>query len=195
MEGGSIDSDGGGTILTTEQCLLNPNRNPRLGRRGVELVLREYVGADRVVWLKRGIEGDDTDGHVDDFARFVGPRSVASASERRRSDPNHGTLGENLSILKGSADAGGRAFEVTEIPMPRGVYTKDGRLPASHLNFYIGNRAVLVPTFAGESDRVAVRTLEGLFPTREVLGIDCRALCYGLGTIHCVTQQVPAPVT
>lgn len=192
LEGGSVDANGTGAVLTTEQCLLNPNRNPKLGRSGVERAVRDYLGADRLTWLKKGIEGDDTDGHVDDIARFVGPRSVVAASEKRASDPNHSALKENLSILASATDSAGRQLEVTEIPMPKKLESKDGRLPASHLNFYIGNRAVLVPTFGGDSDRAAVKTVEELFPTREAVGIDCRALVFGLGTIHCVTQQVPA---
>lgn len=192
LEGGSVDVNGRGMVLTTEQCLLNPNRNPRLGREGVEKALADFLGADRVVWLRRGIEGDDTDGHVDDVARFVGPRSVAAAAERKATDRNHSALKENLSILEGVELPGGKALDVTEIPMPKGLSAHDGRLPASHLNFYVGNRAVLVPVFAGDSDRAALRALEGAFPTREVVGVDCRALVYGLGTVHCVTQQVPA---
>lgn len=193
LEGGSVDSDGSGTILTTRQCLLNPNRNPKLGKKGVEAMLRDYLGGSHVVWLDRGIEGDDTDGHIDDIARFVGPRKIVAAEEKSGSDGNGALLGENLSLLSEATDAGGRRIEVTTLPMPKKITSPDGRLPASHLNFYVGNRSVLVPTFGGESDREAVRTLEGLFPTREVVGIDCRALVHGLGTIHCVTQQVPAP--
>ena len=188
LEGGSIDVDGAGRVMTTEQCLLNPNRNPGLGREKLERVLGENLGAEEVVWLNRGIEGDDTDGHVDDVARFVGEGVVAAAAEADPKDPNHGPLSENLRLLEGhEAD-----FEVHRIPMPPAMRTSDGRLPASHLNFYIGNDVVLVPTFGGRSDAEALRTLEGLFPKRRVAGVDCRALVYGLGTLHCVTQQVPA---
>ena len=192
LEGGSIDSDGEGTILTTEQCLLNPNRNPGLGRAGLERVLAENLGAEKVVWLKSWIEGDDTDGHVDDIARFVAPRTVAVASETDASDPNHDALEADARLLEAGRDAKGRALEVVRIPMPPRADGPEGRLPASHLNFYIGNSAVLVPTFGGESDRAALRSLEGAFSTREVVGIDCRALVHGLGTVHCVTQQVPS---
>ena len=187
LEGGSVDVDGEGAVLTTEQCLLNPNRNPALGREGIEEALRENLGVNDVIWLKRGIEGDDTDGHVDDIARFVGPRDVVAAAEPDGSDPNSGALNENLGRLQ---RVGG--YGVRTIPMPPRLDAEDGRLPASHLNFYIANAVVLVPTFGGESDRVALRSLEGLFPDREVVGIDCRALVHGLGTLHCVTQQVPA---
>lgn len=192
MEGGGFDTDGEGTILTTEQVMLNPNRNSGLGKRGVEKVMAEYLDGRRVVWLKNGIEGDDTDGHVDDIARFVAPRTVAVASEKRTSDPNSKVLREDLSILNREKDAGGEPLEVVEIPLPKAMIAKDGRLPASHLNFYIGNRSVLVPAFGGESDKTAIHAFEELFPQREVIGIDCRALVHGLGTIHCVTQQVPA---
>jgi agmatine deiminase len=194
LEGGSIDTDGEGTVLTTEQCLLNDNRNPALGRRGVEKTLGEYIGASRVIWLGKGIEGDDTDGHVDDLTRFVGPGRVATAVEEKVSDPNHLTLMENLSSLEDAVDSGGRKLEAVTVPMPSPVTPKGGRLPASHMNFYIGNRTVLVPTYGGESDRVALRTFGDLFPSREVVGVDCRALVYGLGAIHCVTQQVPSAV-
>ena len=187
LEGGSIDVNGVGALLTTEQCLLNRNRNPGLGRLDLEAALRENLGAMQVIWLWRGIEGDDTDGHVDDVARFVGPKAVAAAFEGNASDPNQEILQENLALLEGRGD-----LEVLRIPMPPRLEGPDGRLPASHLNFYIGNAAVLVPTFGGGSDREALRVLEGAFPDRGVVGIDCRALVHGLGTLHCVTQQVPA---
>jgi agmatine deiminase len=192
LEGGSIDVNGGGSILTTEQCLLNANRNPRLGKAALESVLRENLGVKNVIWLKTGIEGDDTDGHIDDIARFVGPRKIVIADEPDASDSNHQALEENRSILETSVDEHSHPLEIVEVPMPRTVHSQDGRLPASHLNFYIGNSCVLVPTFGGDSDKEALRVLEGLFPRREVVGVDCRALVYGLGTIHCVTQQAPA---
>ena len=192
LEGGAVDSDGERTILTTENVILNSNRNPGLGKRRSEAIFADYLSGERTIWLKKGIEGDDTDGHVDDIARFVGPRTVVAAAERRQADPNHTVLKENRAILEKSRDAGGRSLEVVDIPMPKRLESSEGRLPASHLNFYIGNRAVLVPTFGGESDGKALRSLESAFPTREVIGIDCRALAHGLGTIHCVTQQVPA---
>ena len=192
LEGGSIDPNGGGSVLTTEQCLLNPNRNPRMNRAAAQKVLKDNLGARNVVWLGRGIEGDDTDGHVDDVARFVGPREVVAAVEEGRSDPNRAPLDANLRILEGATDEKGRGFHLRRVPMPPRVDGPEGRLPASHLNFYIGNSAVVVPTFGGESDREALRVLEGAFPERRVVGIDCRALVHGLGTLHCVTQQVPA---
>ena len=193
LEGGSIDVNGSGTVLTTRQCLLNRNRNPELNKDGVEKVLMANLGVSNVIWLGEGIEGDDTDGHIDDVARFVAPREVVVAAERNAADANHGPLENGRKILESAADEAGRELNVTTIPMPEAVYARDGRLPASHLNFYVGNGAVLVPTFGGKSDREATRTLEGLFPRKRVIGIDCRALVYGLGTLHCVTQQVPAP--
>jgi len=192
LEGGSVDSNGGGSILTTEQCLLNPNRNPALNKKEIESLLGDYLGGRNVVWLRRGIEGDDTDGHVDDIARFVGPRRVLLASEPSSTDPNHAALAEDSQLLESATDEKGRRLEVEEVPMPGEVRAPDGRLPASHLNFYIGNGCVLVPTFGGDSDRDALRCIGEAFPTREVVGVDCRALVYGLGTIHCVTQQASA---
>ena len=191
LEGGSIDVNGVGTLLTTEQCLLNPNRNPGVGKRRLEEILGANLGASNIIWLGSGIEGDDTDGHVDDIVRFVSPRKVVAASERERSDGNHDALENNLRRLKESTDQDGRPLEVLEIPMPPRTTVADGRLPASHLNFYIGNKVVLVPTFGGESDRLAVECLQEAFADREIIGIDCRALVYGLGTLHCVTQQIP----
>ena len=193
LEGGSIDVNGAGTLLTTEQCLLNKNRNPEMGRGDLERVLRDYAGVSKVVWLRDGIAGDDTDGHVDDIARFVSPKKVAVAVEGDEDDPNHRPLKEDLGILEASALQDGSAPEIVRIPMPDPVEHEGTRLPASHLNFYIGNGAVVVPTFGGESDKAALQTLEEAFPGRDVVGVDCRALVYGLGTLHCVTQQAPAP--
>jgi len=192
LEGGSIDVNGGGSMLTTEQCLLNENRNPGIKREKLQEIFRTFLGVGNVIWLGDGIEGDDTDGHVDDVARFVGPRKVLAAAESSRGDGNRRALQENLRRLGGATDQNGRALEVEEIPMPPAVEGPEGRLPASHLNFYIGNRAVVVPTFGGESDKAAIRCLQDAFPNREIVGIDCRALVYGLGTLHCVTQQIPS---
>jgi len=190
LEGGSIDVDGEGTVMTTRQCLLNPNRNPQMERADIEEVLRSYLSVRKILWLGSGIEGDDTDGHIDDVARFVGPRQVVVAEEPRAPDPNHRPLKAARDLLTSAADANGRDIVVGSIPMPPPQATEDGRLPASHLNFYIGNSAVLLPTFGGDSDKKAAAVLQGAFPRREVVPIDCRALVYGLGTIHCVTQQV-----
>jgi agmatine deiminase len=193
LEGGSIDVNGSGSVLTTRQCLLNPNRNPTMDQDGLEAVLHANLGVSNVIWLGEGIEGDDTDGHVDDIARFVASREVVVAAEGDRADRNHGPLEEGRKTLESALDEAGRKLNVTTIPMPKKIYAEDGRLPASHLNFYIANGVVLVPTFGGGSDREAIKTLEGFFPRKDVVGIDCRALVHGLGTLHCVTQQVPAP--
>ena len=191
LEGGSIDANGDGSLLTSEQCLLNPNRNPGTGKKRLEEILGANLGIKNTIWLKSGIEGDDTDGHVDDIARFVGPRMVVAAVEPSRSDSNHEALKENLRRLEESRDQDGKPLEVLEIPMPPKVVASDGRLPASHLNFYIGNDAVIVPTFGGESDRLALECMQEAVPGRDIIGIDCRALVYGLGTLHCATQQIP----
>jgi len=192
LEGGSVDVDGEGTLMTTEQCLLNSNRNPKLTKSEIEDTLEEYLGVKRTIWLRSGIEGDDTDGHIDDIARFVAPGRALLAAERVPGDPNHEALGSDLAVLESSSDARGRVIEVTRLPMPRRVDSPFGRLPASHANFYIGNSAVVVPTFSGESDAKALKIIGGLLPGRETVGVDCRALVYGLGALHCVTQQVPA---
>ena len=198
LEGGSVDFDGRGTVLTTEQCLLHPNRNPGLDRRGVEGALRRWFGARRVVWLGRGIEGDDTDGHIDDVARFVAPRTVVAAVEPDPLDPNHEILEDNLARLRKAKDALGRPLRVIPLPMPEPLEERNPveghealRAPASYANFYIGNRVVLVPTFRQKKDAEALRILRKVFPRRKVVGIDCRAVVGGNGAIHCVTQQQP----
>ena len=197
LEGGSIDTDGRGTCLTTEQCLLNPNRNPKLSRADIEARLKKYLGFEKVVWLKEGIEGDDTDGHVDDITRFVAPGKILTAVEPDRSEKNHEYLKENLEILKRERGADGKSFEVVELPMPAPLrvaegHSASGRLPASYANFYIGNAAVLLPLYNHSNDKTAVKILKGLFPKRKIVPIQCSSLVYGLGSIHCVTQQQPA---
>jgi agmatine deiminase len=194
LEGGSIDVNGQGVCLTTEQCLLNPNRNPVLLRKDIEYILRLYLGIQKVVWLKEGIEGDDTDGHVDDITRFVGPRRILTAIEFNPQDKNHSILKENFEILKNSTDQNGKKFEIISLPMPGKVRvgrndTASNRLPASYANFYIANRVVLVPTYSHHNDKKALQIIQKAFPTRKVVGIECAALVYGLGSIHCVTQQ------
>jgi agmatine deiminase len=191
LEGGSVDVNGTGSLITTEQCLLNKNRNPSKGREDMENALANYLGATNVIWLKDGIEGDDTDGHVDDIARFVGQHKVFAGSEADASDANHEVLDRNLRLLQGAKDEKGNLLDVVQIPMPPRIDSREGRLPASHLNFYIGNDVVLVPTFGAESDSLALKNIEESFPDREAIGVDCRALVYGLGTLHCVTQQIP----
>jgi len=194
LEGGAIDVNGAGTLLATEECLLGTvqARNPGVERAELEKVLSEYLGIDHVLWLARGIVGDDTHGHIDDVARFVGDRTVVAAREPNPADPNHPILEENLARLRAATDADGRPFEVVELPMPRPITYSGQRVPASYLNFYIANGVVLVPTFNDPADRVALATLSGLFPGRTVRGIHCGDLIWGLGTIHCLTQQEPA---
>jgi agmatine deiminase len=190
LEGGSIDANGAGTVLTTRQCLLSPNRNPGLPKADLESFLGEYLGITTVVWLEGGIAGDDTDGHVDDVARFVNPSAVVCAREEDEGDENFLVLRENERILRHARDQEGNPLTVKPLPMPR-TFGRDPRLPASYLNFYIGNRAVLVPVFSDPNDAQALRILGTAFPGRKVVGIDCRALVGGKGAIHCITQQQP----
>jgi len=193
MEGGAIDVNGRGTLLTTEECLLSDiqGRNPGLGREGVERVFADYLGVSRVVWLAKGIEGDDTHGHIDDLARFVDEKTVVTVVERRGSDPNHERLQENLRRLGEARDQDGEALQVVSLPMPRPVVFEGQRLPASYANFYIANGLVLVPTFNDPADREALNVLATLFPTREVVGVHAVDLVLGLGTLHCLSQQQP----
>ncbi len=192
MEGGSIEVNGAGVVLTTEQCLLNPNRNPDLSRGQIEKSLREFLGVEKVLWLKDGVEGDDTDGHIDDLARFVGERTVVAAVEDDPKDANHAILRHNLQRLHAFTDARDRPLEIIEFPMPGEVDSDEGRLPASYANFYIGNGAVLLPTFGHANDVRAQTILERLFPGRRVVPIRCEDLVWGMGTLHCVSQQQPA---
>jgi agmatine deiminase len=192
LEGGSIDVNGRGTCLTTKQCLLNRNRNPHLSRGEIETYLRDYLGVTNVVWLNMGIVGDDTDGHVDDIARFVDNRTVICMVEEDPNDENHDPLDQNLELLRGARNERGERLSVIQLRMP-GSVERDGRLPASYANLYISNSAVLVPVFTHENDHESLRKLRKLFPGRKVVGIDCRALVYGFGGIHCVTQQQPSP--
>jgi agmatine deiminase len=192
LEGGSIDVNGAGTLLTTEQCLLNPNRNPTLTRAGIEGLLGRYLGARQVVWLGEGIAGDDTDGHVDDLTRFVAQDVVVTAVEADPADVNYNPLRENFERLRSLRLHDGRAVQVVALPMPHPVYRNGERLPASYANFYIGNRAVLAPVFGCPQDRAAVERLARCLPDRRIVPIDSRALVVGLGAFHCLTQQVPA---
>ena len=194
LEGGSIDVNGRGTLLTTEECLLSDvqARNPRLDRSAVEKVLADHLATPHVVWLNRGIAGDDTHGHVDDITRFVDPSTIVTVVEPDPSDENHEPLKENLGRLRDAHDQDGRPFRVVELPMPGPVVFEGRRLPASYANFYIANGIVLVPTFNDPADREALATLAQLFSGREVVGIHCVDLVWGLGTLHCLTQQQPA---
>ncbi len=193
LEGGAIDVDGDGTLLATEECLLDGKqaRNPELGRALSEEVLRDYLGAEKVIWLGRGIAGDDTGGHIDDFARFVAPGTVVIAVETNRKDPNHRLLGEARERLNAARDARGRKLEVIPLPMPAPLLFDGQRLPASYANFYVGNASVLVPTFNDPNDRIALGILTELFRDRLVKGIHAVDFVLGLGTIHCSTQQEP----
>lgn len=191
LEGGSIEVNGEGALLTTEQCLLNPNRNPTLTRTDIERLLRDTVGVREILWLGEGIEGDDTDGHIDDLTRFVGPRTVVTVVEPNRADRNHAPLAANRRLLDTLA-VGGRPLTVVELPMPAPQYLEQQRLPASYANFYIANGAVLVPTFGCPADDAACEILRDCWPGRRVVPIDCRVLIAGLGALHCLTQQVPA---
>jgi agmatine deiminase len=189
LEGGAIDVNGAGDLLTTEECLLSPvqARNPGRSREEVAQALRDYLGVRRVLWLGRGIEGDDTHGHIDDIARFVGPSTVVAAVEPERGDPNHEPLAENLERLRAV-----KGLRVVRMPMPGPVLFDGRRLPASYLNFYIANKVVLMPTFHDPQDRVALGILAELFPDRAVIGIHSVDLVWGLGTLHCLTQQEPS---
>lgn len=200
MEGGSIEVNGEGVVLTTEQCLLNPNRNPQLSREEIEQYLKGYLGVQKVLWLGEGIVGDDTDGHIDDIARFVSPTTIVCAIEEDPNDANYQLLEDNLNRLRQMKDANDRSFEIATLPMP-GVVTgasESGhraleRLPASYANFYIANGVVLAPVFGHANDKRALDILQKLFPKRRVVGINCEPLVWGMGTIHCVTQQQPEP--
>jgi agmatine deiminase len=195
MEGGSIEVNGRGTLLTTRQCLLNKNRNPTMSQPDIERKLADFLGVRHFLWLGEGIEGDDTDGHVDDVARFVAPGVVVAAVEDDADDPNHVPLRENLEALRGMVDQDGAPLTVVELPMPGFVEDGEGgRLPASYANFYIGNGAVLLPTFGHANDERATRIVQKLFPTRAVVPIRAEDLVFGMGTFHCVTQQQPAAV-
>ena len=199
LEGGSIDVSGAGILLTTEECLLSEvqQRNPGLGdeevtRAALEQAFAEYLGIEKTVWLHRGCAGDDTHGHVDDIARFVKPNTILTCVEPNTSDENHLPLAENLERLRAARNLKGKPFEIRELPMPSPVLFQGQRLPASYANFYIANGLVLVPTFNDANDRHALNTIADCFPDREVVGIHAVDLVWGLGTLHCLSQQEPA---
>ena len=197
LEGGSIDVNGCGTILTTEECLLSKiqQRNKGMSRHDYETVFAEYLGAPHTIWLGKGIAGDDTHGHVDDLARFVSPDTVVTVVESNTKDANYKPLQENLRRLRAATDQSGKALTVVELPIPRPVIFEKRRLPASYANFYIANEIVLVPVFNDPNDRIALNTLAALFPKREIVPIYAGDLVWGLGTMHCMTQQQPAAST
>ena len=193
LEGGSIDANGAGLLLSTEECLLSPiqARNPHLTREDIEQTLKDYLGVKKILWLGNGIAGDDTHGHVDDLARFVGPGTVVVVMEENRADPNYLPLTDNLRRLGEMTDIAGKALDVVTLPMPAPLIFNGQRLPVSYANFYIGNEKVLMPTFNDPHDRIALGILADLFPQRDVVGIHAVDLVWGLGTLHCMTQQQP----
>jgi agmatine deiminase len=191
LEGGAVDGDGQGTVLTTEPCLLNPNRNPQLGQADVEQYLADYCGARKVLWLAGEVAGDDTDGHIDELARFVAPATVLAAVETDQADVNFAPLADNVARLRSMTDAQGRALEVIPVRLPKPRYYDDQRLPASYMNFYIANGVVVVPQFDDPADAEAVATLARVFPDRQIRGLYAVDLVWGLGAYHCITQQQP----
>ncbi len=192
LEGGSIEVNGEGICLTTEECLLSPSRNPGKSKSEIEQFLRNYLGVQQILWLRAGIAGDDTDGHVDNMARFVNPGTLVCSLEEDPSEESYEPLQENYQRLQTARDGKGSPLEVIPLPMPGRLQARQGRLPASYTNFYIANGLVLFPTFAHANDTRAADILQKLFSTREVIGMDCRATVRGLGTLHCLTQQQPS---
>lgn len=197
LEGGSIELNGEGTLLTTEQCLLNPNRNPELRKDEIEAYLKSYLGVKKIIWLKEGLVGDHTDGHIDDIAKFIAPGKILCAYEDDPNDENYKTLKENYEALQKETDMKGRPFTLIKLPMPHLYYNNDKpfekgkKAPASYVNFYIGNRAVLIPKFNDPNDKQAEKIIQEYFPGKKVVPIDCRDLIYGGGAVHCLTQQEP----
>jgi len=193
MEGGSVEFNGAGTLLTTTACLLNKNRNPELNQEQVEWYLKEFYGVEQILWLNEGIVGDDTDGHIDDISRFVKPDTILAAIEEDPLDENYEILQENLKMLKSFRLINGKEINIIELPMPKPVIWEEQRLPASYANFYIGNGAVYVPTFQdSKNDPMALRIIQKCFPDRRIYGIDSTDLIWGLGSFHCLSQQEPA---
>jgi agmatine deiminase len=193
LEGGSIDVNGRGTLLTTESCLLNPNRNPDLSRNEIETNLREALGITQVLWLGDGIDGDDTDGHIDDITRFVSPNTVVTVVEEDKDDPNYEPLEVNFQRLRTMRLMNGSPLRVSKLPMPSRITREGERLPASYANFYVANTVVLLPTYHDTNDAWAASVLKEAFPDRRIVSIDCRELIWGLGAFHCLTQQQPTP--
>lgn len=191
MEGGSVDFNGAGSVLTTTSCLLNPNRNPHLSQQQIEEYLCEYYGTEQVLWLGDGIVGDDTDGHIDDITRFVNETTVVTVIEENKNDENYAPLLDNLNLLKEMRLLDGKQLDIVELPMPAAVIYDGQRLPASYANFYISNAAVVVPTYRDKNDQKALDILTDCFPTRKVVGIDSTDVIWGLGSWHCLSQQEP----
>lgn len=191
LEGGSVEVNGQGTLLTTEACLLNPNRNPELSRSEIEQNLRDYLSVTKIIWLGEGIAGDDTDGHIDTLARFIDPHTIVAAVEEDVQDANYHFLQENYRLLRMARDQDDHLFRIVKLPMPGMVEYQGQRLPATYVNFYIANRIVIVPVFNDRNDGKALEILQENFPDRQVFGIDSRDLIWGLGSFHCLTQQEP----
>ena len=194
LEGGAIDVNGLGTCMTTESCLLNPNRNDGISREEMKKILKDYLGVSKIIWLNGGMKGDDTDGHIDNLARFVNPRTIVCAVEEDEFDENYSSLKKNYERLKTATDQDDNPLEIVTIPMPGYIGSREERLPASYANFYIGNKSVLVPVYDHPNDKRALTTLEPLFPDRKIIPISCKTLIWGLGGIHCLTQQQPAGI-
>ncbi len=210
MEGGSIEVNGQGTLITTEQCLLNPNRNPNLSKEQIEGYLKDNLGVEKIIWLKRGLFNDHTDGHIDDIVKFVSPNKILCAYEEDESDENYQSLKDNYEVLKNATDQNSKPFEVIKFPLPHmryvaghTVHSLDGqnsspenpegeKAAASYINFYIGNTVVVVPVFGDTNDKKALEIIQSSFPERKVVGINCKEIIYGGGSIHCITQQQPA---
>ena len=192
MEGGSVDFNGQGTVLTTTSCLLNTNRNPHLNQVQIEQYLHDYYGVENILWLGDGIVGDDTDGHIDDLTRFVNENTVVTVMEESKKDENYSILQENLKTLKKLRLENGKPLDIVEMPMPAAVVYEDMRLPASYANFYIGNKFVIVPTFRDKNDDRALQILQSCFRDRKVIGVDSLDIIWGLGSFHCLSQQEPS---
>lgn len=194
MEGGSVDFNGKGTVLTTTSCLLNPNRNPQLNQKQIESYLRDYYGVDNILWLGDGIIGDDTDGHIDDLTRFVNEDTVVTVVEQNKSDENYAPLKENLDLLKKLKLENGQKINIIELPMPAALSYQDQRLPASYANFYISNKYIVTPVFNDKNDDKALKILESAFPTRKVVGLNCVDVIWGLGAFHCLSHEEPSVI-
>jgi agmatine deiminase len=194
MEGGSVDFNGKGTLITSTACLLNKNRNPHLNQEQIEGYLHNYYGVEQVLWVNEGIIGDDTDGHIDDTVRFVNEDTVVTVIEHNKDDENYALLQENLEMLKQMRLLNGKQLNIVELPMPEPIFYQGQRLPASYANFYIANKAVVVPTYRGKNDQPALDILQQCFPDRKVVGIDSTDIIWGLGSFHCLSQQEPEVV-
>jgi agmatine deiminase len=192
MEGGSVEFNGKGTVLTTTSCLLNENRNPHLKQEQIEKYLHDYYGVENILWLGDGIVGDDTDGHIDDLSRFVNTDTVVTVVEEKKSDDNYQPLQENLKMLKKLRLEDGKQMNIVELPMPAAIVYEDMRLPASYANFYISNKYVVVPTFRDKNDDKALTLLQDCFKDRKVVGLDSLDIIWGLGSFHCLSQQEPS---